>query len=69
MNVDMLRKLMRRRHLTQGELARFLGIDRSTFSRKLNNEYCKGFCIGEAQQIGAALGLSPVQMAELFFGE
>ena len=65
MNATMLRKLMRRRHITQNDLARLLGIDRCTFGRKLSDRR-RG---SEARQIGAALDLSPLQMAKLFFDE
>lgn len=70
MNATMLRKLMRRRHITQNDLARLLGIDRCTFGRKLSDRRRGSeFCISEARQISAALDLSPLQMAKLFFDE
>lgn len=67
MNNTLLRKLMRQRKITQEQMADRLGIDRSTFSRKINTETGKGFCLREASEIGHALGLTPVQMADVFF--
>lgn len=69
MNSVLLRKMMRKQKITQEEMAHAIGIDRSTFSRKMNNEIGKGFCLTEASGIGHVLRLSPAQMADVFFGE
>lgn len=49
-------------------IARKIGIDRSTFYRKLKGEG-KGFSIDEAQKIAEAVPLTNQEAIEIFFGK
>lgn len=52
---------------SKGRVAKEIGIDRSTFYRKLKGEG-KGFSIDEAQRIAKAIPLSNQEAIEIFFG-
>lgn len=49
------------------QVAKKIGIDRSTFYRKIKGEG-KGFSIDEAQKIVAAVPLTNEEAIEIFFG-
>lgn len=67
MNSILLRRVMRSQKISHRAMALALGMSRSTFSRKINDEDGKGFFIREASDIGHILGLTPKQMADIFF--
>lgn len=51
---------------TQEEVAKAIGMDRSTFYRKMKNE---SFTIGEAKKIADNVPLSDELAIEIFFGK
>lgn len=51
---------------TQEEVAKSIGMDRSTFYRKMKNE---SFTIGEAKKIADNVPLSDELAIEIFFGK
>lgn len=51
---------------TQEEVAKAIGMDRSTFYRKMKNE---SFTIGEAKKIADSIPLSDELAIEIFFGK
>lgn len=67
MNKALLCKIMKQRGFSQEELAGRIGVDRSTFNRKLNG-FRKGFLIAEAEAIGIALQMTGEQILDAFFG-
>lgn len=52
--------------MTQKQLAKSLGIDKSTLSRKVNNQ--ASFTIEEVKKIAEILELSGPELNEIFFG-
>ena len=67
MNKVLLCKIMKQYGYSQEKLAELIGVDRSTFNRKLNG--CrKGFCVSEAKAVGLALHMTDKQMLDVFFG-
>ncbi|CRT88975.1 phage repressor [Streptococcus equi subsp. equi] len=52
--------------LTQGEVAKNIGIDKTTLSRKINNS--TPFTVEEAKKIAKLLEMSAEQATEIFFG-
>ena len=66
MDKILLRRIMKQQGLTQEKLAERIGVDRSTFNRKVNGHH-KGFCIVEVSAIGKVLQLSKEQMLNVFF--
>ena len=67
MNKELLCRLMKQYGYSQEKLAELIGVDRSTFNRKLNG-FRKGFCIDEAKAVGAALHMTDRQILDIFFG-
>ena len=67
MNKALLCRIMKQHGFSQEKLAEWIGVDRSTFNRKLNG-YRKGFCISEAKAVGRALRMTDEQMLRVFFG-
>lgn len=66
-DVKKLDKLIEERS-TKQKVAVLIGIDRSTFYRKLKGAG-KGFSIEEAQKIAEVVPLSNEEAIEIFFGE
>lgn len=67
-NVDMLRAKIIERHTTQGDLARAIHMDKSTFSRKMKSD-ALDFSIGEMHQIASILSLSKREAEEIFLSQ
>ena len=63
-----LKAEMIRHSISQEELSRKIGLDPSTFSRKLNNKSAV-FTVKEAQAIAGVLDLSSEQCAAIFFAQ
>ena|GEM_PF-3472085 len=66
MNKALLCQIMKQYGYSQERLAALIGVDRSTFNRKLNG-YRKGFCLSEAKAVGIALQMTDRQMIDVFF--
>lgn len=64
-NVAKLKGAIVENGTTQEELAKELGMNRSTFYRKMKSE---GFTIGEAKKIAEKIPLSDELAIEIFFG-
>lgn len=64
-NLDKLRGKMVEMRKTQEDVARAIGIDRTTFSRKIKENGSK-FTIGEIQKIMAAIPLSKSEAVDIF---
>jgi len=67
MNKALLCGIMKQYGYSQEKLADLIGVDRSTFNRKLNG-YRKGFCVSEARAVGIALQMTDKQIIDVFFG-
>lgn len=66
MNVAKLKGAIVENGTTQEEVAKAIGMDRSTFYRKMKNET---FTIGEAKKIAVEIPLSDELAIEIFFGK
>jgi len=66
MNVAKLRGMIVERGTTQEAVAKIIGVDRSTFYRKMNDG--GKFTIGEARKIAQALQIGKSEAAEIFLG-
>ena len=64
-NMNILRGKLRERGVTQQELAREIGMDSSTLSRKLASDGLK-FTVGEMHDIAEALKLSANECKSIF---
>ncbi len=64
-NMDKLRGKMAERKITQEELSEQLGIDPSTFSRKMKADGIN-FTVGQMHKISSILGLSRKEAASIF---
>lgn len=64
--VDRIRKRMKQRGVTCGELSRMMEINRATLYRKFADGG-EGFSVREVACIGRALGLTAAETAEIFF--
>jgi len=68
MNINKLRGKIIEKGMTVKEVANKVGMDRSTFYRKLNNEG-ETFTIKEVNQIRNVLGLTVDEAVSIFFTE
>ena len=64
-NIDKLRGKMAEKRISQEELAKQIGIDPSTFYRKMKADG-SSFTVGQMHKIVAALDLSPADAASIF---
>lgn len=62
-----LKALIVEQGLTQNKVAKAIGIDKTTLSRKINNS--TPFTIEEAKQIAKLLKMSGEQATEIFFDQ
>ena len=67
MNKDLLRYFMAKKSVSAGSLSEALGIDPSTFSRKLNGH--TEFVHGEIAGIARTLDLTGEQVVDIFFAD
>lgn len=67
-NVDRLKGKIVERRTTQDEVADKIGIDRSTFYRKMKNNG-KGFTIGEIHRMVDSVPLTKDEAMDIFFTE
>jgi len=66
-NINKLKGKIVENGLTIGELAKEIGLDKSTLYRRLNNDG-ETFTIREANLICSVLGLTSKEVTEIFFG-
>lgn len=64
-NMDILRGKMENRQITNNEMAKQLGIDPSTFYRKLKSDGTT-FTVGQIHKIVEVLGLNPEEATTIF---
>lgn len=64
-NMNMLREKMENRRITNDEMAKQLGIDPSTFYRKLKANGTT-FTVGQIHKIVEVLGLKPEESTAIF---
>lgn len=65
-NVGLLQEAMKRRSITPEQAAEAMGVDRSTFYRRLNQAGAK-FTVDEVSKLSAMLKLSAQDMQLIFF--
>lgn len=65
-NADALRKKMKECGITQGDLAKYLGIATPTMSQKINN--IRPFTLDEAEKVASALHIADSDFGSYFFG-
>lgn len=65
-NTDKLRGAIKAKGLNEGDFAEKLGINKSTFSAKINSGK---FTIGEADKIASLLCLSKEEATNIFFSQ
>lgn len=64
-NMDVLRGKMAERRVTREEMARLIGVDASTFYRKMKSEGTS-FTVGEMHKIVEVLNLTPDEASAIF---
>lgn len=64
-DTERLRSKVKEKGMTQGQLAKAISIDKSTFSRKMKSE-ALDFTIGEMHLIVDVLGLARQEAREIF---
>lgn len=68
MNIEKkILEVAEKKNKTISDIATYVGIDRSTFYRKLNGETKSGFSIKEVNAIVSYLGLTKKQASDIFF--
>ncbi len=67
-NMNLLRGKIREHGLTQGDVAEKIGMDSSTFSRKISSEGLK-FTVGEMHSIAIVLNLNNEECRDIFLPE
>lgn len=67
-NMNLLRGKIREHGLTQGDVATKLGMDSSTFSRKISSDGLK-FTVGEMHSIADVLHLNSEECRDIFLPE
>lgn len=67
-DIDALKKKITDRGMTQENLAKSIGIDNSTFYRKINSDALT-FSIGQMHKIADVLSLSPEDATKIFLCE
>ena len=67
MNRDMLKGEIRAKAMTQGDVAKGIGVSLSSFNAKLNETYGAEFSVGEVRSIKDLLQLSPEKVDQIFF--
>lgn len=67
MKCDLLKGAIRAKAMTQGDVARGIGVSLSRFNAKLNETDGAEFSVGEVRSIKDFLNLSVEQVDEIFF--
>lgn len=67
MNVNLLKRKMREKALTQEAVAAQMGISLSRFNAKLNERGNAEFSLGEVQVLRSILNLTAKQTEQIFF--
>ena len=67
-NINALRKSITEKGMTQESVAKAIGVDASTFTRKMKSEGLS-FSIGQMHKIVAVLSISKEQATDIFLSE
>ena len=67
-NVALLQEAMRSRSITVDQAAEKLGVDRTTFYRRINRNGSR-FTVEEVSKLSALLNLDAKTLQEIFFSE
>ncbi len=67
-NIERLKGKIIEHNLTQKDIAKKMGIDKSTFSRKLSNNG-KGFTVEEIHKMVDIIPLSKEEAVDIFFNQ
>lgn len=67
MNFDKLAQIMKDKNVSHEEISKFIGIDRSTFYRKMNQQSTE-FTISQVKMIAKFLNLSEEEFNDIFLG-
>ena len=67
MNADMMKGKMREQAMTQGEVAKEIGLSLSRFNAKLNGKAGAEFSLRELQALRDLFRLNPEQVDQIFF--
>lgn len=68
-NTKRLKAKLKEHGMTQEEAAKALGIDPSTFNRKINNENGDVITVREAEKISVLLLIPKSELSDIFFAE
>ena len=68
-NIGLLKAKLKERGMTQEEAAKALGIDPSTFNRKINNKNGNVITVREAEKMSALLLIPKSELSNIFFAE
>ena len=68
-NIRLLKAKLKERGMTQEEAAKALGIDPSTFNRKINNKNGNVITVREAEKMSALLLIPKSELSNIFFAE
>lgn len=68
-NTRLLKAKLKEQNLTQEEAAKRLGIDPSTFNRKINNEEGNVITVREAEDLSKLLHIQKGDLVTIFFAE
>ena len=68
-NTSALKAKLKEKNMTQEEVARKLGIDPSTFNRKINNESGSVITVQEAELLANVLNIPRNRLTAIFFAQ
>lgn len=68
-NTKLLKGKLKEKGMTQEDAARIIGVDPSTFNRKINNESGDVITVMEAGKIAGILSIPKNELGNIFFAE
>mgnify|MGYP004610583095 CR=1 FL=1 len=68
-DTKLLKLKLRERNMTQEDVARELGIDPSTFNRKINNKFGDNITVKEAELLSDILKIPRSKLSAIFFAK
>lgn len=68
-NTNLLKAKLKEKDLTQEDAAKKIGMNPSTFNRKINNEDGETMTVKEANDLSAILEIPRSQLAAIFFAK
>ena len=66
-NTSLLKSKLKAKDLTQADVAKMLGIDTSTFNRKINNSEGDCITVKEVDQLTEILNIPKDELSGIFF--